>query len=298
MGAAARNWLLPGQCGKVLAAVSHTTYLLTDAGELAWLATPESPKHRRCIQWPAEFPRLTVDSLFTIRGHSINFGSGTELDLRASHVWESPAMPAGDVIQIGRLPDRMFAACELFLTRETPVGVGTFIRPVLQTAKNPDSDAGFRPENIPTMKAWPVVERIARACLGHDLSEVLKEAEALVGLGEGLTPSGDDFLGGLFFTRYLLASAYPNLAYLEIPDLAEWIEAIQPRTNLISFVLLKDNVSGHALEPLNRFGVAVLTNQPLETARKAASDLIQVGHSTGWSLLTGFLVGMLLAFTD
>jgi hypothetical protein len=89
-----------------------------------------------------------------------------------------------------------------------------------------------------------------------------------------------------------------QLNYLEFKNLPEWINAIQSRTNLISFALLEDNITGHALEPLNRFGIALLTNQPLENASSAASDLIKVGHSTGWSLLTGFLVGMLLAFTD
>jgi hypothetical protein len=120
----------------------------------------------------------------------------------------------------------------------------------------------------------------------------------LIGLGEGLTPSGDDFLGGLLFARHLLSCSYPHLLYLELSNLTEWIDANQPRTNLISFVLLKDNAAGYALDPLNRLGIALLTNQTVENANFAASDLLSVGHSTGWSLLTGFLVGMLLTFTD
>jgi hypothetical protein len=298
MGEAARGWLFAGQRGKVLVAVNHATYLLTEEGELVWLATTESPKHRRCIQWPAPLPRLAVDSTFTIRGQSIDLESGTKLNFRASHVWETPALPVGDVIGIEQLPELLFAACESFLARETPVGVGAFIRPVLQIAKKQDSSTGFQPENILTMTAWPIVERIARACLSNDFAGVLKHADALIGLGEGLTPSGDDFLGGLFFARYLLSCSFPHLSYLEFFNLPEWIDANQPRTNPISFVLLKDNAAGHALDPLIRFGIALLTNQPIVSTISAASDLIKVGHSTGWSLLTGFLVGMLLAFPD
>jgi len=85
---------------------------------------------------------------------------------------------------------------------------------------------------------------------------------------------------------------------LELSNLLEWVDTNQPQTNLISFVLLKDNAAGHALDPLNRFGIALLTRQPVESASSAASDLIKVGHSTGWSLLAGFMVGVLLAFTD
>jgi len=298
MGEAARLWLSHAQRGKVLAAVNHATYLLTETGELVWLAAAESPRHRRCILWPLPLPRPAVDSTFTIRGRSIILGPGTYLNFRNSQLWSSPVLTVGDVIEIGQIPAKLFAVCDLILARETPVGVGTFIQPALQIAKQPGSSTGFQPDDILTQQSWPVVERITRACMSHDLPAVLIQAEALIGLGEGLTPSGDDFLGGLFFARHLLACAYPHLLCLKLSNLPEWVDAYRSNTNLISFVLLKDNISGHALDPLNHFGVALLTNQPLENASSAASDLIKVGHSTGWSLLAGFLVGMLLACKD
>jgi hypothetical protein len=269
-----------------------------EQGELVWLTSPESPKHRRCVQWPAPYPRPVVDSTFAIRDRSIDLESGAKLDFRDSRVCEIPALPAGDVIQIEQLPNKLVAACEPFIARETPEGFGSFIQPVLQIAQKRDASTRFLPENFLNATAWPIVERIAKACLSHDLCTVIRLAEGLIGLGEGLTPSGDDFLGGLFFARYLLSCSYPHLLYLEISNLPEWIDANQPRTNLISFVLLKDNAAGHALEPLNRFGIALLTNQPVENACSAASDLITVGHTTGWNMLTGFLVGMLLVFPD
>ena len=296
MGKAARLWLSDGQRGKVLASVNHATYLLTEAGELVWLATPESPKHRRCIQCPPPLPRLAVDSTFTIRARLIVLESGTELKLGAAQVWEAPALPVNEVIDFGILPFKLFAVVASFLARETPAGFGAFIRPVLQIAEKQASTSGFQPEDIFSKTAWPVVEKIARACLSHDLPTVLEQADALIGLGEGLTPAGDDFLGGLFFTRYLLSCSYSQYHYLKLGDLSKWIDANQPRTNRISYTLLKDNIYGHALEPLNRLGLALLTNQPVEIAGSAASDLIKVGHSTGWSLLTGFLVGMLPVF--
>jgi hypothetical protein len=298
MGAAARGWLSPGEHGKVLAAVTHATYLLTEQGELVWLGTAETPMHRRCIRVASPLPWLAVGTAFTFKDHSIELESGTNLDFHTSQIWETPAIPASDLIESKLLPDKLHTFCNTFLARETPVGVGTFIRPVLQIAKKQDSSTAIQPEKFLTMTAWPIVERIARAYLSHDFAGVLQHAEALIGLGEGLTPSGDDFLGGLFFARYLLSCSYPHLFYLEFSNLPEWIDAVQPRTNLISFVLLKDNATGHALDPLNRFGIALLTNQPVESASSAASDLIKVGHSTGWSLLAGFLVGMLFAFTD
>jgi Protein of unknown function (DUF2877) len=298
MGEAVRGFLSHGQRGKVLAAVTHATYLLTEKGELVWLAASESPLHRRCIRWPAPLPRLAVDSIFSVRGHSITLAGGAKIDLLPSQVWEPAALALSNVISIKELTGRLVALYALLHAREKPEDCGSFILPVLQMAYNQDSCAGFQPENILTRKMWPIVERIARACLSHNLPGVLKQADSLIGLGEGLTPSGDDFVGGLFFARYLLACSYPHLDYLQSSNLPEWIRAVQPRTNQISYALLKDNVAGHALDPLNRFGVALVTNLPVESASSAASELIKVGHSTGWSMLTGFLVGMLLAFPD
>lgn len=296
MGAAAFAWLPNGRSGKVLAAVKHATYLLTDVGDLVWLASAKSPLHRRCIRVSSPLPRSANGSVFSVKGRSIEFEPGLNLDFQVSQIWASPAIRAGDVIDIKLLPEKLFGLVDLFLAKKTPVGVGSFIRPIFQRAKKQDSSTRFQLEDILTRTAWRIAEEIARACLSHDLPAVLRHSDALIGLGEGLTPSGDDFLGGLLFARFLLSSSYPTLDYLELDNLPGWFDLVQSRTNLISFALLKDNAGGHALEPMNRLGLAFLTNHPVGRSSSAASDLVKIGHSTGWSLLTGFLVGMLLAF--
>ena len=59
------------------------------------------------------------------------------------------------------------------------------------------------------------------------------------------------------------------------------------RTNRISFALLSDHAAGHACEPAHRLVLALMGRESPETTYRAASDLIRVGHSTGWDLLTG-----------
>jgi hypothetical protein len=296
LGLAAHGWLTQGNRGKVIAVVNHAAYLLTGHGEVIWLVSPQGPLHRRCVRWPVTLPALSVDTPYLVRDRSIDLGSGMKMNLHSSQVWQAPVINVREVIDPIIWPDRVGTVVEPLLNRESPCGFGIFIYPMLQIARKKEGNPGFQPGDALSRIAWPVIERIARSCLRHDLSGMEKEAKALVGLGEGLTPSGDDFLGGLFFARTLLASAYPTLAYLQNLDLADWIEAIQPSTNLISFVLLKDNIFGHALEPLNRFGIGLLTNRPVGEVTSAVLDLIQVGHSTGWGLLAGFLTGMLMVF--
>jgi hypothetical protein len=295
LGETAYSWLTQSRGGKVLASVNHAIYLLSTEGEVTWLASMESPLHRRCILWPAPLPNLAVGLTYTTRGYLVDMESGMKLDFRSSQVWEAPLIHVQEVMELDKIPYRLFAVVETFLSRELAVGVGSFIWPILQIVRKKEVVPNFQMGDVLTRSAWPMIERIARVCLDHDPSAILKESEALIGLGEGLTPSGDDFLGGLFFARFLLSCSYPTIHYWELDNLPGWVDAHQSRTNQISLALLKDNASGHALEPLNRFGITLLTNQPVESAISAASDLIKVGHSTGWSLLAGFVTGMLLA---
>jgi hypothetical protein len=220
--------------------------------------------------------------------------AGMKLDLRPSEVWKETVIPIHKVVEPDRMLDKLYAAVGIFLCQNEPSGFGIFIRPVLQILRKKEIDPSVELGDVLIKPAWPVVENIASACLRRDLGEILEEAEALIGLGDGLTPAGDDYLGGLFFARFLLESSYPYIHFLDPADIPGWVDAQRSRTNPISFTLLRDNVFGHALEPLSRFGSTLLTNQPVAKVTSAASDLIKVGHSTGWSLMAGFMTGMLL----
>jgi len=114
-------------------------------------------------------------------------------------------------------------------------------------------------------------------------------------LGEGLTPSGDDFLGGFFFCLNRLQQAYPH--ELDITsDYSVFLRRCKTRTNLISFTLLKDNACGYGLEPLELFVSALLHGDPFINLHSYAELLVNVGHSTGWDMLTGLLAGMAVTF--
>ncbi len=280
----------------MLAAVNHAIYLLTEAGDLVWLASADSPMHRRCVRWPDPLPEVTVDTLFRVQDRSIDLASGIKLELSPSKVWEAPSVPVQEVIDLDILPYKLSAVFETFSFQESPLDVGLFIRSVLQIARNEQLDTDFMPEDALSRRVWTAVERIARACLHRDLSELLKETEPLIGLGEGLTPTGDDFLGGLFFAIFILSCSDPTIHYYGPANLPEWVDKHRSRTNQISFALLKDNASGHALEPLNRFGIALLTDGLVENVTSAVVDLVKVGHSTGCNLLAGFVTGMLLVY--
>jgi hypothetical protein len=133
---------------------------------------------------------------------------------------------------------------------------------------------------------------IARACIYRRPSRLPYLAGKLTGLGAGLTPSGDDFLGGLLFAVNHLHAVYPDAGFAEyaIPT-----DPYRSRTHLISFTLLQDHASGHAIAPLHHLLNGFISGASLESMRPYVSQLTQIGHSTGWDLLTGLLTALLAA---
>jgi hypothetical protein len=292
VGETAFDLLSTGRGGKVLATVSQAVYLLGEQDELLWLAPESSPMHRRCLRVASLLPHMQVGAGFQVRDGCLVAETGQALDFGRSSVWKSPLLPDGKLVPVSRIGSRVWSAYRQVMTHNKPSGWGVLIPAILQTAGGQAAPELTENGVLLPGNAWPAVHEILQGCLAHDFDPIMQHAARLVGLGAGLTPSGDDFLGGLFF-----ALALVRRAYLEIPDLQAWnysnfILGCKSQTNLISYALLKDHSEGHALEPLHGFANTLLAGQPVDQSLPFAGQLTAVGHSTGWDLLTGFLVGM------
>ncbi len=132
---------------------------------------------------------------------------------------------------------------------------------------------------------------LADACARDDAVDGAAAAIALLGLGGGLTPSGDDFVGGALFARGLLGTA-------RYTDAAAWrragqvvCRAARERTHPISAALLGDLVGGRGWAPLHEL-VAALAAGARTPAEAAARRLVRLGHTSGWDLLAGLGAGL------
>jgi len=107
-----------------------------------------------------------------------------------------------------------------------------------------------------------------------------KGVEALLGLGFGLTPSGDDFLVGMLIALAELRD------HCRFAALAQIVCAAAPgRTGRVSAAHLAAAIEGMAAEPLHRTVRAILAGgKGLEVALAA---LDAVGHSSGRDALAG-----------
>jgi hypothetical protein len=294
IGPMARQTLSPDSSGTILAGHSRAVYLCSAGGELLWLAPGDVPMHRRGIRVPARLPRPQPDSPYRVVDGALLLGSAASIELSRACTWEPPRIPWSSRAHEEEIRMHRARASGLLASLPSPAGFGVFL-PALSEYAAGRPLPGRAPRRDPfIVRAYPAVCGIARACREQDLAALLKQAEGLVGMGEGLTPSGDDLIGGVLFGLAMLREAGAGLAWCSPSMVASFLEASRTHTNLISAAFLGDHAAGHASEPLHRFALALLMDGPLEIACRAASDLIQIGHSTGWDLLTGAWTAMAL----
>jgi hypothetical protein len=117
--------------------------------------------------------------------------------------------------------------------------------------------------------AQPALDALERWLVGNALAD---EAQLLIGLGPGLTPSGDDYLGGMLVALRLSGRG------MQADGLWRWLQPrLRERTSLISAAHLAAAAAGEAHEALH----AVLGGNP------DLDNLDRVGHTSGWDALAG-----------
>jgi hypothetical protein len=138
-------------------------------------------------------------------------------------------------------------------------------------------------------------QRIARftfwlrgALEAHHVPQSSQPIQHLIGLGPGLTPSGDDFLTGALALLDALAERKAHAA------LAHAI-AVAPRglTSALSDCLLRAAAAGHVSENLCCAVSAVIADE----ADKAVAAIRKIGHSSGWDMMAGIVTALAVVAT-
>lgn len=128
---------------------------------------------------------------------------------------------------------------------------------------------------------------IARATGAGDAGAVVSALRALLGLGGGLTPAGDDFIVGYLAALWSRSYREPGIAAL-LRALAGPVGQLSLRTNAISRQMLLDALEGHFAERLTEVVNCICRGGDVASAARRA---LEVGHSSGADVLCGLLFG-------
>jgi Protein of unknown function (DUF2877) len=252
-----------GPDGRVLAPVGASIYIVV-GGEILWLGGPSDLMHPRAVLL-SEPPDAT-------------------------------AYAAGDALSAPPAPILAWRPAPPMVGARAEAAVCHGARRLREVAASLGTPKGFgawligKPLAFPLAGAAKTADALADACARDDADVAADAALALVGLGAGLTPSGDDLVGGAFFARAALAAIAGS-------DVAAWRTAASrvraaahEATNPISAALLSDLLEGHGWSALHDLVGALACDDDARTVT-AARRLTRLGHSSGWDLLTGFIAG-------
>lgn len=214
-----------------------------------------------------------------------------------------PVAPSGGFIRIGGLASLAFRDARLHAPPRGPCfrgreSLAAALALLGETLDGFALDEGLAPFVHPVSRASPpgdALIRRARPAISALESWIAAGAahpppadavERLVGLGPGLTPSGDDFLGGVAIALAMSGEAGAAAA-LAAPMLA----VARRATNRISAAHLDAAARGLGADALHR-AIDALARLRNDALVRALGDLDAIGHSSGWDALAGAVAAL------
>jgi len=142
--------------------------------------------------------------------------------------------------------------------------------------------------------AFSAITGLCRSLQQADLIGLRENTFKLIGLGPGLTPSGDDFLAGLIASLIYTQKITNHPKAFPIQELCNTVcDLARTRTNDISRQLLTFATKGEVPEVMETFILTILT-KPDAKLEPAARRLTNVGASSGSDQLLGIFLGISL----
>lgn len=298
IGEEARDIITSSSHGTILARFSKVIYLSNSRKDLIWLSPEGQPMHRRCVQMRGVLPRSRSGSNYKIYDGTLELEGGIQLDLNGQQIWKPERFRLGELLPPSDIVRSLFAIMTSLQGLPSPKGFGRFLPEITHMANGNLTQQEICPESSIVHPAWSYLREICAASSANNHGQLLRSAKRLIGLGEGLTPSGDDFLGGMLFTLEIFRKAIGQFPGYSQHDMKLFLAYAKHNTNIISYTILADHVYGHGSEVLHQFVNAVLVGEPRVRLRDLIMRIIEMGHSTGWDILTGVLTGMFLGLGE
>jgi len=293
IGAEARRLLVPGFCGEVLAALSDTLYLSGENGDILWVAGDGSPPHRRCILSSSPLKVGCRPRRFSFDPPYLRLDGCPRMDVSSGTQWKPPLITPERARALPEIEGNLRSLLGALQLLEIPDGLGPCVFTL--SALLEDRNLPSYPPGSLMRRAEDSALALARSCLQQTLPCCSLHGRELIGLGPGLSPSGDDFLGALFFAARSLHHVYPDhFQWAEdgVDGLLGWAKT---HTHPISYVIFRDLVFGYGPEELHDFFAGLLLEgNDSGSILHAAMRLTRIGHSSGWDMLAGALTGLLM----
>jgi hypothetical protein len=283
--------------GRVLAVLRNAVYLESDDGRIIGIVgedAPDGPLTLRVRDLPGVVRTLSdqPEAPFRATEDTVDIMGRVRIGWENARRWTpAPPHPTGSRPVRRRAAEALITAISVLGPQE---GAGR-LAPLL-----PGLLLGRRESALPGLPALQdgLLHRIA-ACIinartAFDAGSEERAARAftgLLGLGPGLTPSGDDVLMGLIASLVWQGAPEPDAPVAALVTTLR--DAAPQRTTRISARLLWHAGAGVLYAPAMALGAALLRGDDAAVPR-TARPLFAIGGTSGVDLAVGLLAGMLI----
>ncbi len=282
-GSAASRILRDSSDGRVAALFASSFYVRTRAGLICVGSESLAPSPLTLVttapagtHWPASGLRL--DAGVSISARAIGVGNRFVFPLSEAAEWSPDPVP--DAWQALDLKRGVRAFREAAAGRVPVQGLGSMLIPGHRFARE---QRVCRVAEAPTaaLRRW----LIAAFREPHkSLTPELPWLQPLIGLGPGLTPSGDDFIGGMMIALHGLRET----------DLCRHVwrsvrGCVEESGNPISGAHLAAASEGQGSAGIHR-AIAAILGGCTQAARDSLADIERIGHVSGWDTMAGVIV--------
>jgi hypothetical protein len=139
-------------------------------------------------------------------------------------------------------------------------------------------------------KAGEAMRRLFAATRQFDLTAA-SHLDKLIGLGAGLTPSGDDLLVGCLAGLWCIVQDKSERMQF-VSNLGKAVIRLSHQTNDISSAYLYHATQGQVSSRLADLAEAICRGENSDRLLTATESAMQVGHTSGMDAVTGLLVGL------
>ena len=302
--------LLPrrGLAGTVIACFSRSRWLETTGGRVFAVADRRSGEGPLTVGVAlpdgVALDQLGVNEGAELVADGVDFQLGSSVILRMAEVSLWRPVLLGPRASNDEVTRRLWALIDSVTSDAPAEGLAPLLGHLDQLVYGSvplDPDFGI----VPRMAA-PSVALLAEGIAHGDRDAVDQAMGGLIGLGPGLTPSGDDMLGGLMVAlRTALGTVSCDEAPLPTPSQSSSVPVIDELsasilrhsslTNRISAALLEHAALGVGSATQHRVVQCLHEVTPDTDIETAVAKLVRWGNTSGWDSLTGILLGTALA---
>jgi hypothetical protein len=282
VGPLAARFLSERGSGEIGAVFEHSFYVSLRGHWICLLPSRfgNGPLNALCDAGPHWRAPVRLGDTVSIANKTMRVGTSVTFSFAAAELWSRPSVPSWDGTTLAHGLAALDAVLRTYPVPQESFAASCIARSETPAVWGPATSAACRPMH-------QLRHMLARSISARDVRDLdIDPVLPLIGLGGGLTPSGDDALGGSMIALHCMGCDWLRDALWSGLQ-----SSAATSTGHISYAHLEAAAQGYGHEALHGTLNTLLAGRAGDIrANLAAIDA--VGHTSGWDALAGVVLAL------